>query len=150
MTDAATADLSRLVMNLAKASDGSAQSIAEKLVMDAAVQIQSVAQSLAPIKSGALRKSITISHTSKTHITIGPQAPYGAYVEFGTKPHDIRPKNKEYLTFKTRDGRWVRTKLVHHPGTKAQPYMRPAAEQVLSQIAPDLAKQGALKIIGDK
>lgn len=43
-----------------------------------------------------------------------PNADAPAYVEFGTRPHDI--PNAFGLGF-----------TVHHPGTEAQPYLRPAA-----------------------
>lgn len=41
----------------------------------------------------------------------------GALLEYGTDPHLIEPVNCDYLHFKTDDGKWVKTKLVHHPGT---------------------------------
>lgn len=43
----------------------------------------------------------------------------GALLEHGTDPHLIEPTNCDYLHFKTDDGKWVKTKLVHHPGTPA-------------------------------
>ena len=62
------------------------------------------------------------------------------YIEQGTKPHIIKAKNKSYLVFKTgssgslKTGKftgwdWVRTKSVNHPGTRAEPYLFPAAEK---------------------
>jgi len=71
-------------------------------------------------------------------------------VEYGTSPHIIRPKNKEALAFPSSGGaRSVRkgkirtnvkyggktintnavfAKVVHHPGTTAKPFFRPAYE----------------------
>lgn len=40
------------------------------------------------------------------------------YLEYGTRPHVIRPVDKEYLHFTTREGDEVFTKRVDHPGTK--------------------------------
>jgi HK97 gp10 family phage protein len=155
MQSAATADLSALAAQMAKAGT-SIQQEAEHIIKDAATQIQSVAQSLAPVKTGALRQSITITYLTSTKAVIGPHVIYGAYQEFGTGsrgefptgPYEIKPKNKQFLVFKTKDGRWIRTKHVIHPGVKAQPYMRPAVKQVIDNMAPELAKQGALKIVG--
>lgn len=48
---------------------------------------------------------------------------YAGYVLRGTRPHEIRPRTRQYLRFVTADGRIVFTKLVHHPGTKPNPYM---------------------------
>lgn len=154
MSYAASADLTSLATGFAKAGSDITQ-IASTLIKDAATQIQSVSQSLAPVKTGALRSSITITYETSTKAIIGPHVIYGAYQEFGTGsrgefptgPYEIRPRNKKYLTFKI-NGRWVRTKLVKHPGVAAQPYMRPATKQVIDNMAPDLAQQGALKIVG--
>jgi hypothetical protein len=52
---------------------------------------------------------------------------YGADLEEGTSPHDIKPKNKKALFWK---GARHPVAVVHHPGTPAQPYMTPAAEKV--------------------
>lgn len=39
------------------------------------------------------------------------------YLEFGTKPHEIKPiAVGGVLTFKTKSGNWVSTKKVNHPG----------------------------------
>lgn len=51
---------------------------------------------------------------------------YAAYVELGTEPHIIRPKDKKALF-------WVGAKrpvtVVHHPGTRPRPFLRPALYQ---------------------
>jgi hypothetical protein len=56
--------------------------------------------------------------------------PYGLFMEVGTRPHVIRPRNP---------GGWLRwfeggkvrfAKVVHHPGTRAQPHLRPALEDL--------------------
>jgi hypothetical protein len=51
---------------------------------------------------------------------------YGADLEEGTNPHEIRPKNKKALYWK---GASHPVKAVHHPGTPPKPYMLPAAEK---------------------
>ena len=76
-------------------------------------------------------------------------ADYGIYVDQGTKPHVIVPRVAPYLVFKTKDGKWIRTKRVNHPGTKptffftnavkdsesyANQEMSKAMDRVLSQI----------------
>jgi hypothetical protein len=47
---------------------------------------------------------------------IGAYTYYASFVDEGTRPHEIR--GNPTLTFKTADGRWVSTHVVHHPGTK--------------------------------
>ncbi len=81
--------------------------------------------------------------------------PYGAYVEYGTKPHKIFPKAAHGMIGPTREGqtrratgkgphehivgrglalrfmvggRIVFARYVNHPGTQALPFLRPAAE----------------------
>lgn len=50
------------------------------------------------------------------------RAPHSHLVEFGTKPHIIRAKNKKVMVI---NGDFVGGE-VHHPGAKAHPFMRPA------------------------
>ena len=79
-----------------------------------------------------------------------PKAAYAPYVEFGTAPHEIRPVNKRVLA-NAKTGEIFGT-LVHHPGTKANPFMerivaaaQPAVDilfgQALDKIAGAIAAQ---------
>jgi hypothetical protein len=43
---------------------------------------------------------------------------YTAYENYGTRPHAIWARNKEYLRFVSKHGRIVFVKRVNHPGTK--------------------------------
>lgn len=56
---------------------------------------------------------------------------YPLYVEFGTGPHTIRPKNPNgMLRWTGPDGRVHFAKVVHHPGARAQPFIRPALDDL--------------------
>jgi HK97 gp10 family phage protein len=58
---------------------------------------------------------------------IGTNVNYAIDVEYGTKAHEIKPANGGVLVFKTKDGETVFTKkTIKHPGTKRQPFLRPA------------------------
>lgn len=46
---------------------------------------------------------------------IGSRVPYAGFIEFGTRPHVIRPRSKQALAWK---GAEHPVRLVHHPGTK--------------------------------
>lgn len=64
---------------------------------------------------------------------------YAHFVEYGTDPYEPVPnKHKKLMTFKTKDGRWVRTRQINRPkGVKPKPYLRPAgdkADQLLLSI----------------
>ncbi len=61
-----------------------------------------------------------------------PKATYAPYVEFGTGPHEIRPVNKRVLA-NAKTGEIYGT-LVHHPGTKANPFM----ERIIAAAQPDI------------
>jgi hypothetical protein len=58
---------------------------------------------------------------------------YAFCVEFGTKPHIIRPKNKKSLHWK-QGNKDVFAKIVHHPGTFPQPFIRTAINTKLRDI----------------
>ena len=61
-----------------------------------------------------------------------PKAQYAPYVEFGTAPHIIKPVNARVLA-NAKTGEIFGT-LVHHPGTKANPFM----ERIVSSAQPDI------------
>ena len=75
----------------------------------------------APVDKGGLRKSINAVVQGKG-IFIS-MVDYALHVEFGTAPHIITPKNKQALHWKS-GGKDVFARLVHHPGTRPQPFIR--------------------------
>ncbi|GAA3027244.1 hypothetical protein [Streptosporangium longisporum] len=57
--------------------------------------------------------------------------PYPLYVEYGTRPHTIRPKKPGgTLHWVGADGTHHFAQEVHHPGTRAQPFIRPALDDL--------------------
>jgi len=87
----------------------------------------------APKRTGKLRKSIRKVRRS-FEAYVFPTVPYALYVEYGTRPHLIRPVRASVLRFETRSGEIVYTRLVRHPGTKPQPFIRETAEEVQRRI----------------
>ena len=57
---------------------------------------------------------------------------YALPVELGTRPHLIRPRSKKALYWK---GAEHPVKVVHHPGTRGKPYLRPAADKNYPNLA---------------
>lgn len=59
------------------------------------------------------------------------EAWYAHFVEYGTDPYEPVPnKHKKLMTFKAKDGRWVRTRQINRKkGVKPKPYLRPAADK---------------------
>lgn len=62
-------------------------------------------------------------------------APLGLFIEVGTKPHQISARRAPYLVWPGLDRRtgeaYIGVKrTVNHPGTAAQPYLRPALDDL--------------------
>lgn len=112
------------------------------------VQLRSIAEAkaLVPRKTGHLGRSILPGALTATHATVEARTPYAAAVEFGTRPHIIRPVKARMLAWpasrrlsgrsRTSGGKavgpFIRAMLVRHPGTKPQPYLIPAIHKVLN------------------
>lgn len=112
----------------------------ERIVKTSTFSAEGYAKQLAQVKTGRLRSSIQ-SRFEDGGLTgiVEARAAHAAYVEYDTRPHIIRPKTAKMLRFKNRRGEWVFAKQVMHPGTKAQPFMRPALAQEGPYFRRDLA-----------
>jgi len=84
-----------------------------------AAEIEADIRRNAPVDSGELVRSI---RRRGTVITIS--APHWHFVEYGTRPHVIRPRVKKALWWPEASHP---VKQVFHPGTRPQPFIRPAA-----------------------
>lgn len=81
--------------------------------------------------SGTLRSSIRANldgSGSKMRAVIGTDIPYALYVEFGTRAHIIESTGPWPLRNRMTGQTFGR--VVHHPGTPAQPYLRPALDDL--------------------
>ena len=66
---------------------------------------------------------------------IGPTAPYGPYVEYGTKPHFPPPDALEgWARRHGMDSAWPICVAISKHGTPAQPYLQPAFEDVVEDF----------------
>ena len=87
-------------------------------------------------KTGALFASVYNRSTGAMRREVGhdPQrAPHALFVAFGTKPHTIRPKNKQALRW-AGGGAFHFAKVVHHPGYRGDNYLIPAADAAVRQF----------------
>jgi hypothetical protein len=110
----------------------------ERLMRRLAVAVTGEAKRLAPRRTSNLSRSIVVGHVGSDTAQVKATANYAAYVELGTRAHEIRPRNAKALRFAP--GRGARltgtprrgakniifAKKVRHPGTKAHPFMAPA------------------------
>jgi hypothetical protein len=104
------------------------------LMRDLALDAVGEQKRMAPVKTGNLRRSIRVGRiTARSAETIAG-ANYAAHVEFGTKAHEIRPRNARALRWKVPGGYRFATR-VRHPGTRAQPFMIPGAERAISRAS---------------
>jgi hypothetical protein len=88
-----------------------------------AVAIETDAKAGCPVDTGALATSIESEVNGQT-IRVGSNLGYAASVEMGAAPHIIRVKNARVLA--NRETGQVFGPVVHHPGNKAQPFLRPS------------------------
>lgn len=100
---------------------------------------------LVPRKTGNLGRSIGLGSITPTTVITKAGANYAAFVEFGTREHDIVPKRAKVLRWAAKGaarlsgapragGAVVFARRVHHPGTRAKPYMIPGARKALDGI----------------
>lgn len=90
-----------------------------------------------PVRTGNLGRTIgegPISFTGPrtVHGSVHAKADYALYVHEGSRPHLIRPKRAQALRFQI-GGRTVFAKLVRHPGTRARPFLRNAAQRIAAR-----------------
>lgn len=86
-------------------------------------EIQNDAERLAPVKTGKLRSSLYYE-VNRGELRVGVRnVPYWNTVEFGSGPHIITPNTKKALYW---PGARHPVNKVLHPGTPAQPFLRPA------------------------
>lgn len=125
----------------------------QRVVVRSTYRVGARARKKAPVNFGKLRSSIR-EKVSKMTGEISVNVDYAGAVEFGTKAHIIRPRKKKALAFTPgggfrfwdESGRIIR-KSVKHPGTQAQPYLRPAVqeEEKTFQLAVKKAIENATK-----
>jgi len=92
------------------------------------IDVQNEARRRAPVDTGRLRSSIVSRAEGggrSLGYVVGSNVNYAAAVEYGTAPHVIKPKYKQALYW---PGAAHPVAQVNHPGTKAQPFLRPAIE----------------------
>lgn len=105
-------------------------------------QVQKQMQMYAPVDTGFLRDHIQVIK-APGKVRVGPVGvDYDEAVEYGTRPHTIRAKPGKTLAFQM-NGRTIFVKSVKHPGTKAQPYIRPAREWAERELPKKIALTGA-------
>lgn len=105
-----------------------------KALEDTAESINSDIKSDTSFGGTKLRNSFLIRKSGKYKYSISSKAHNAGFIEYGTRPHQIRPKNKKFLRFVARDGSIVFTKLVNHPGNKAYKFFERATNKAVRTL----------------
>ena len=99
----------------------------------------------APVKTGYLASTV-YKQVSGSEGVVGVAASYARVVVEGSAPHEIRPANGNVLSFMVA-GKRVFTPIVHHPGTKPNPFMQNALEEAQNKVDTTFAELW-LELIG--
>lgn len=111
--------LPELIAKFREAPSIAAPILQRALSASGAILAKHTVKGVVPWRTGFLTQSF------RAELTAGmlrwfPTASYAPYVEFGTKPHVILPKNKKALYW---PGAAHPVARVNHPGTKANDFM---------------------------
>lgn len=106
---------------------------ARRLAIDTTRRVLNRGNVLTPVKTGRLRSgndSRIQEQGLRVTGTVFNNTKYAIFVHDPTKPHIIRPRSKKVLRFLGADGATVFARQVNHPGTKGQPWLRRALEEI--------------------
>ena len=131
-------ELNKFSVYLKVKSDEDTKKI-HKVLKNSAMAIEANAKgnlsSNGSVQTGHLRRSIANFRRGMTATVHTSNVKYAHMVEYGTKAHIIRAKNKKALYWK---GAKYPVKQVNHPGSKAKPYLIPAFNQEKDQFLEKL------------
>lgn len=105
------------------------------VLFDSMVKMHELANINCPVDTGALRSSIIIKPTTPgyTNYILSDGVDYGISVEFGTSPHYMSPANLKGWARRVlgdSNAAFAVAAKIAKVGTEAQPFFRPAMDQV--------------------
>lgn len=115
------------------------------MLLKIALTVEGRAKVLAPVDTGRLRSSIT-HRVAELHALVVAPVFYAPHVEFGTRPHF--PPPGALAVWARRHGfasPYPVALAIARRGTRAQPFMRPAAEATKKEI-PGFVREAAAAI----
>jgi hypothetical protein len=133
--------LSELVAKLKQAPDIAAPILQRALSASSAVLAKHTVKGVVPWRTGFL------AQTFRAELTTGmlrwfPTASYAPFVEFGTAPHTVYPKEKKALFW---PGAAHPVRMVNHPGSKPNQFMERIVSESQGEINDQFGK--ALELI---
>jgi HK97 gp10 family phage protein len=103
-------------------------------------RVEGTASENAPMDTGRLQNSSFARREGQSRWVVGFSAEYAKPVEFGSEPHIITPDTADALHFFV-DGEEVFTTRVKHPGTPAQPFLRPALREHGNDLTREMERE---------
>lgn len=97
----------------------------------AAVLASHTDSSTVPWKTGTLARSFNPADIGRLYARWFPRVDYAQHVQYGTRAHEITPKNGKALFWR---GARHPVKKVNHPGTRPYRYMEKILDQSTSQL----------------
>jgi hypothetical protein len=97
------------------------KAVARDAIVECPIDSGDLVSSIRTRFPGLLKGQVVVGGTSRRHMA--HDVNYWAAVEYGSRPHTIRSHGRWSL--RSDDGEYF-GRVVHHPGTKAQPFMRTA------------------------
>lgn len=116
-------------MDLGNLKDLPKQTITRGLQLTAMNMISELMQR-SPVDHGLL-KQWAVTSQSDTEIVIQSPAEYVVYQNYGTRAHDIFPKNKKALYW---PGAEHPVKMVHHPGIEGKHFVEDSIEATMPRL----------------
>ena len=98
-----------------------------------AFTIEGRAKELAPVDTGRLRSGVQ-TKLGPFRAVVAATVFYSPYVEFGTRPHFPPVEALRGWARRHRQNPWAVAMAIAKRGTRAQPFMRPGAEQSMPII----------------
>lgn len=99
---------------------------------ESAPEVLAAVRAETPVRTGKLKDSQYYrreTRPGRVRLCVVTKVPYAPFVIHGTKPHIIAARNAKALHWKAADGSDRFATMVHHPGTKPNPYGRRAADR---------------------
>lgn len=96
-------------------------------------QILNRAKVRTPVRTGNLRASLQMKMRVSRTLVIGEvftRVRYAHYVHDPTRPHLIRARRAKALRFEAPPGNVIFRRMVYHPGTKGNPFLREPMREV--------------------
>ena len=119
--------------------------LAERIIREAARRAEELVRERAPRKAGKLARSIG-STVEGNRALVGVKVDYARFLEWGTRPHEIKPRHARALRFVIR-GRVVFARRVWHPGIRPRLFVLSAAEALRAEL-DDLASGVMVDVLG--